>query len=261
MLAARYRVEQRLAIGGMGAVYVGVDERLGRPVAVKLLKEELAGQPDFVERFRREARAAAGLSHPNVAQVYDYGQDGQQHFIVMELVEGTDLARLLRERGRLWPSEAVRIATQVCLALSAAHAGGIVHRDLKPGNVIICPDGMVKVTDFGIARAAGHSSLTQTGTVMGTAQYLRPEQATGSRRARRRTCTRWAWCCSRWSRAVCRSPVTRRWRSRCGTCTKAFPDPASSTPRCRRDWTRLLPAPPPRTPLSDSPTPTRWPQR
>jgi eukaryotic-like serine/threonine-protein kinase len=180
MLAARYRLEQRLATGGMGAVYVGVDERLGRPVAVKLLKEELAGQPDFVERFRREARAAAGLSHPNVAQVYDYGQDGQRHFIVMELVEGTDLARLLGERGRLWPSEAVRIATQVCLALSAAHAGGIVHRDIKPGNVIICPDGLVKVTDFGIARAAGHSSLTQTGTVMGTAQYLPPEQAHGA---------------------------------------------------------------------------------
>ena len=179
MLAARYRLERRLAVGGMGAVYVGVDERLGRGVAVKLLNEQLAVDPDFVERFRREARAAAGLSHHNVAQVYDYGQDGQQHFIVMELVDGTDLAHLLRERGRLRPPEAVGIATQVCAALSAAHAGGIVHRDIKPGNVIVRSDGQVKVTDFGIARAAGHTSLTLTGTVLGTAQYLPPEQARG----------------------------------------------------------------------------------
>jgi len=179
MLAARYRLERRLAAGGMGAVYVGVDERLGRGVAVKLLNEQLAVDPGFVERFRREARAAAGLSHHNVAQVYDYGQDGQQHFIVMELVDGTDLAHLLRERGRLTPPEAVGIATQVCAALSAAHAGGIVHRDIKPGNVIVRSDGQVKVTDFGIARAAGHTSLTLTGTVLGTAQYLPPEQARG----------------------------------------------------------------------------------
>jgi eukaryotic-like serine/threonine-protein kinase len=178
-LAGRYRLEQRLAGGGMGSVHVGLDERLDRRVAVKLLNPDLAVEADFVERFRREARAAAGLSHPNIAQVYDYGRDGEQHFMVMELVEGTDLAQLLRERGRLPSPEAVDIATQVCAALSAAHAGGIVHRDIKPGNIIVRPNGQVKVTDFGIARAMGQTSLTHTGTVMGTAQYLPPEQARG----------------------------------------------------------------------------------
>jgi eukaryotic-like serine/threonine-protein kinase len=179
MLAGRYRLQQRLAVGGMGSVHVALDERLGRPVAVKLLREELAVEAAFVERFQREAHAAAGLSHPNIAQVYDYGRDGDQHFIVLELVEGTDLAKLLNERGRLAPEGAVRVATQVCAALSAAHTAGIVHRDIKPGNVIVSPSGQVKVTDFGIARALGQTPLTHTGTVMGTAQYLPPEQARG----------------------------------------------------------------------------------
>lgn len=179
MLAGRYRLQQRLAAGGMGAVYVGMDERLGRRVAVKLLDEKLAVEADFVERFRREARAAASLNHPNIAQVYDHGRDGVQHYIAMELVQGTDLARLLRDRGRLSAAEAVDIGAQVCAALAAAHTGGIVHRDIKPGNIIVGLDGQVKVTDFGIARAMGQTSLTHTGSVLGTAQYLPPEQARG----------------------------------------------------------------------------------
>ncbi len=179
MLAGRYRLEGPLAAGGMGAVHVATDERLGRRVAVKIMKEELASEPDFVERFRREASAAAGLSHQNIAQVYDYGQDGRQHFIVMELVEGTDLARLLREKGRLPAEDALRIAAQVCRALSVAHRAGIVHRDIKPANVIVTHNGDVKVTDFGIARTLGDSTLTNVGSVLGTAQYMSPEQARG----------------------------------------------------------------------------------
>jgi eukaryotic-like serine/threonine-protein kinase len=179
MLAARYRLGERVAVGGMGSVYVATDARLGRKVAVKLLKEELATEADFVERFRREAHAAAALNHPNIAQVYDYGQDGRQHFIVMELVPGVDLSRLLKERGRLSPDETVHVVTQVCGALSAAHAAGIVHRDIKPANVIVDQRGHVKVTDFGIARTLGQPSLTHSGALLGTAQYLSPEQARG----------------------------------------------------------------------------------
>jgi serine/threonine-protein kinase len=179
MLASRYTLERQLAMGGMGGVHIARDERLGRRVAVKLLREDLAASPEFVERFRREAHMVAGLNHPNIAQVFDYGQDGSRHFIVMELVAGVDLARLLHDRHRLAPAEAADIAAQVCAALSAAHRSGVVHRDIKPGNVIIGPDGHVKVTDFGIARALGEAPLTQTGSVMGTAQYLPPEQSRG----------------------------------------------------------------------------------
>ncbi len=179
MLADRYVIEGRLAVGGMGGVHVALDTRLGRRVAVKLLREDLAASPEFVERFRREAHTVAGLGHANIAQVFDYGQDGPVHFIVMELVPGSDLARLLADRGRILPADVVDIGTQVCAALAAAHRAGIVHRDIKPGNVIVGPDGHVKVTDFGIARALGEAPLTQTGSVMGTAQYLPPEQSTG----------------------------------------------------------------------------------
>ncbi|MEW1955024.1 protein kinase [Terrabacter sp. NPDC080008] len=178
-LAQRYLLLERIAVGGMGEVHLATDERLGRRVAVKVLAPVYADSPDFVERFRREALTAAALSHPNIAQVYDYGVDGSSHFIVMEHVDGSDLARILRERGRLTPTDAVRVAEQVCAALSAAHRAGVVHRDIKPGNVMVRPDGTVKVTDFGIAQAKGLASLTETGTVMGTAAYVAPEQAQG----------------------------------------------------------------------------------
>jgi hypothetical protein len=180
VLGGRYRLDEPLASGGMGTVYVATDERLGRRVAVKLLKDELAHDDRFVQRFRREARAAAALSHPNVASVFDYGEDSGTPFIVMELAPGRDLARVLREDGPLPAARARRIATQMCAALGHAHAAGLVHRDVKPANVIVDADDRVKVTDFGIARATGESTLTATGTVLGSAHYMSPEQASGA---------------------------------------------------------------------------------
>ena len=178
-LAGRYVLGERIAVGGMGEVYRAIDARLERQVAVKVLSRAFSDSPDFVERFRREALTAAGLLHPNIAQVYDYGVDGDAHFIVMEYVDGIDLSRLLRQRGRLAPEQAVDVAEQVCSALADAHRAGVVHRDIKPGNVIVGHDGRVKVTDFGIARSRGEATLTETGTVMGTAAYIPPEQARG----------------------------------------------------------------------------------
>ena len=183
-LSGRYVLGERLAVGGMGEVHVATDERLARQVAVKLLHRAHGTSEEAVERFRREAVVVAGLLHPTIAQVYDYGVhddglDEPAHFIVMELAPGTDLAALLRRRGRLEPEEAVTIATQVCAALGVAHRAGVVHRDIKPGNVIVSADLRVKVTDFGIARSLGQSSLTDVGTILGTAAYLPPEQARG----------------------------------------------------------------------------------
>ena len=163
----------------MGTVFSARDEKLGRLVAIKLLKEELSSDPRFVERFRREARAVAAMSHPNVASVFDYGEDEGRHFIVMELIEGRDLAQVMREEGPLEPARATAIAEQIALALGHAHSGGLIHRDVKPPNVIVTDDDRVKVTDFGIARAMGESTLTATGTILGTAQYVSPEQASG----------------------------------------------------------------------------------
>lgn len=179
-LGDRYRLEEQIAAGGMGTVFAATDERLHRRVAVKLLKDELADDQRFVERFRREARAAAALSHPNVAAVFDFGEDSGSPFIVMELVPGRDLARLLRDEGPLAPDRARTLAAQLFAALSHAHAAGLVHRDVKPANVIVDDAGRVKVTDFGIARAAGDSNLTQTGSVLGSAHYMAPEQASGA---------------------------------------------------------------------------------
>jgi serine/threonine-protein kinase len=180
-LADRYAIEERVATGGMGTVFVATDERLGRRVAIKVLKEELAHDPRFVERFRREARAAGALSHPNVAGVYDFGEDSERHFMVMEMAPGRDLAQLLREEGPLSPDRVVRIGTQIAEAIGHAHSAGLVHRDIKPANVIIGEEDRVKVTDFGIARAAGDSTLTATGSVLGTAHYISPEQAAGDK--------------------------------------------------------------------------------
>lgn len=180
VLRDRYLLEEEIARGGMGAVFVATDRRLDRRVAVKLLASQLAGDPDLVERFKREARAAGSLGHPNIANVFDYGQDGRDHFIVMELAEGRDLARVLREEGPLNTSRAAALGAQLCAALDHAHSAGIVHRDVKPSNLIIGSDERVKVTDFGIARAAGDARLTVSGQVMGSAHYISPEVARGS---------------------------------------------------------------------------------
>ncbi len=180
-IAGRYRIEGRLGVGGMSTVMLAFDQRLERNVALKLLAEHLAEDPTFVSRFRREALAAARLIHPNIVQVYDFGLDrtSNQHFIVMEHVAGHSCAELLRDRGHLDVGPAVEIVGQACRGLDYAHRNGVVHRDVKPGNLLVSDSGVTKLADFGIARAANQSSITQVGSVLGTAAYLAPEQARG----------------------------------------------------------------------------------
>jgi eukaryotic-like serine/threonine-protein kinase len=178
----RYRLEGRLGIGGMSTVHRAFDTRLEREVAVKLLAEHLAEDETFVSRFRREALAAARLVHPNIVQVFDFGLDERtgQHFIVMELVNGPSCAQLLRDRRSLGIDETLDIVGQASRGLDHAHRNGVVHRDVKPGNLLVsAADDVVKLADFGIARATEQSSITQVGSVLGTAAYLAPEQARG----------------------------------------------------------------------------------
>jgi serine/threonine protein kinase len=179
LLGRRYRLLERIASGGMGTVWEAEDTILHRRVALKLLSESLSSDEHFVERFLREARAAAGLSHPNVAGVFDYGVDDNVHYIVLELLEGETLAARLA-RGPLPWEEAVLIAERVADALQAAHKAGVVHRDVKPGNIMVT-EGGVKVMDFGIAAAAWAVPITVSGTTLGTATYISPEQAAGHR--------------------------------------------------------------------------------
>src|SRR5437763_6805156 len=180
-IAGRYRLDSRLGVGGMSTVYLAFDQRLERSVAVKLLAEHLADDPAFVSRFRREALSAARLVHPNIVQVFDFGFDEaqHQHFIVMEHVPGHSCAELLRDRGHLDVDQAVEIIAQACRGLEYAHRNGVVHRDVKPGNLLVSDSDVVKPADFGIARATDQSSITQVGSVLGTAAYLAPEQARG----------------------------------------------------------------------------------
>ncbi|MFJ7912151.1 protein kinase [Kitasatospora sp. NPDC096204] len=179
-LNGRYELVELLGVGGMATVWRGVDRVLGRQVAVKVLNGGLADDPRFAERFSREAQHAAMLAHPRIVMVFDSGVDQGTPFIVMELVSGRSLAALLAEQQALPVERAVGIAAAVCEALSVAHAAGLVHRDIKPGNIMITDDGGVKVVDFGIARAGSSSNLTQAASVLGTAAYLSPEQATAS---------------------------------------------------------------------------------
>ena len=180
-IAGRYRLEGRLGFGGMSTVHLAFDMRLERRVAVKLLAEHLAEDPTFVSRFQREAQAAARLIHPNIVQVFDSGLDEQhgQHFIVMEYIEGQSCAEILRDDGWVEVDEAVAIIEQACEGLHYAHRHGVVHRDVKPGNLLRAREGEVKLADFGIAKATEQSSITQVGSVLGTAAYLAPEQARG----------------------------------------------------------------------------------
>ena len=181
-IAGRYRIDRRLGAGGMSTVFLAEDTVLERPVAVKLLAEHLADDEPFVARFQREARAAARLQHPNIVQVFDSGLDGpsHRHFIVMELVDGPSCADLLRDQKRLEIEQAVAISRDACHGLDYAHRAGVVHRDVKPGNLLLSKEtGVTKLADFGIAKAAEQTRITQVGSVLGTAAYLSPEQAHG----------------------------------------------------------------------------------
>ncbi len=180
-IAGRYRLEGKLGTGGMSTVRLAFDRRLERQVAIKLLAEHLADDDNFVSRFRREALAAARLVHPNIVQVFDFGLDegSGQHFIVMEYVTGSSCAQILREQRVLGVDQVVDVVGQACRGLDHAHRNGVVHRDVKPGNLLLSDDGVVKLADFGIAKATAQSSITQVGSVLGTAAYLAPEQARG----------------------------------------------------------------------------------
>ncbi|SDC78889.1 protein kinase domain-containing protein [Actinokineospora iranica] len=186
LLADRYRLARRIAVGGMGEVWEAADTRLDRLVAVKVLKPELCGDAEFLHRFRTEARTTASINHPGIAAVHDYGEtaaivDGPQDtaYLVMELVEGDPLAAILAKEGRIGAERTLDILEQAGHALQAAHERGYVHRDVKPGNILITPTGVVKLTDFGIAKAADAAPVTRSGMVMGTAHYIAPEQALG----------------------------------------------------------------------------------
>jgi eukaryotic-like serine/threonine-protein kinase len=181
LLQRRYRLDGRIAAGGMGEVWRATDLALGRSVAVKLLRPGYAANSEGLARFRAEARHAGSLSHPGIAQVYDYHEADPPYppYLVMELVDGPSLARLL-ENGPVGPARTMSLIAQAARALAAAHAAGLVHRDIKPGNVLVSRCGQVKITDFGIARAAGSALLTRPGVLMGTPAYLAPEQAAGA---------------------------------------------------------------------------------
>jgi serine/threonine-protein kinase len=179
ILDNRYEMLQKIGEGGMARVFLGRDLRLNRQVAIKLLSDRLVPDPDFLSRFRHEAQAAAILNHPNIVGVYDVGQDGDAHYIVMEYVEGLDLKKEIMRNGALDIERAVSIAIQVAQGLEAAHRVGLVHRDIKPQNIIVSPDGAVHITDFGVAKSQFSTAMTETGITLGTVDYISPEQAQG----------------------------------------------------------------------------------
>jgi len=176
----RYKILKRCGQGGMANVYLAEDETLGREVAIKVLHERFATDDSFKERFHREASAAARLNHPNIVQVYDRGQTGNTYYIVMEYVDGLTLKDLVKTRGPLTEAEVLNYTRQALHALRFAHRNGVVHRDIKPHNLMVDADGRVRIADFGIARAGADEGLTEAGSIVGTAQYLSPEQARGS---------------------------------------------------------------------------------
>jgi eukaryotic-like serine/threonine-protein kinase len=208
LIDGRYRVVSRLGSGGMAEVFLAEDQQLGRKVALKLLHRRFSEDPGFVERFRREARSAAGLQHPNVVGVYDRGGYDGTYYIAMEYVPGRTLKQLVREEAPLDPVRAIDITIQMLKAARFAHRHGVIHRDLKPHNVIVDESGHVKVTDFGIARA-GASDMTETGSIMGTAQYL-SSRLRGMRSAPPRTSMPLRSSSTRCSRAAFRSRRSRR---------------------------------------------------
>lgn len=179
LLSDRYRLEDLIAEGGMGQIWRALDERLQRPVAVKVLRPGGSGDETFVERFRVEAVNSAALQHPNIVTVHDFGEGEHSAFLVMELIEGKPLSAVIAEEGPLAPEVATEILHQAASALQAAHDAGVVHRDVKPANIVVDDDGYARLTDFGISKAMSGSALTQTGEMLGTAHYLSPEQVQG----------------------------------------------------------------------------------
>src|ERR671936_2394712 len=175
----RYRIVRKLGAGGMADVYLAEDQELGRPVAIKILNDRHAADDQFIERFRREAKNAAGLSHPNIVSIYDRGEAEGTYYIAMEYLDGRSVKELIVSRGPAPVKVAIDYTRQILGALRFAHRHGIVHRDIKPHNVLVDPEGRLKVTDFGIARS-GASQMTEVGSIIGTAQYLSPEQAKGA---------------------------------------------------------------------------------
>ena len=180
ILARRYELQELIGGGGMADVYKAQDKLLDRAVAVKILHQQYANDAEFVEKFRREATAAAKLAHPNIVNIYDVGEDGGSQYIVMEYVSGPTLKEVIQQKGCLEPMEAVRIAKEIASALESAHRNNLVHCDIKPHNILVMPDGHIKVTDFGIARAVSASTMTYSGSVMGSVHYFSPEQAKGT---------------------------------------------------------------------------------
>ena len=179
ILNNRYELEQKIGEGGMARVYRGRDMRLNRAVAIKVLHSHYAVDAGFLQRFHHEAQAAANLRHPNIVDVYDVGQDGDVHYIVMEYVAGSDLKSLILRNGPLPVEQAVAIGEAVASGLEAAHRVGMIHRDIKPQNIIVGEQGNVKITDFGIAKSRMSTAMTETGVTFGTADYISPEQARG----------------------------------------------------------------------------------
>ncbi len=176
----RYKIDRKIGTGGMADVFEAYDTSLSRKVAIKMLHPQFAQEKDFIERFKREAQSAANLSHPNIVNVYDWGKENNSYFIVMEFIKGSDLKKIIKDKGPFSSIEAINIISKVCQALQTAHKNHIIHRDIKPHNIILTNEDEVKVTDFGIARA-GPSSVTQTGSIVGTPQYISPEQAKGNK--------------------------------------------------------------------------------
>ncbi len=243
-LGGRYELGQVLGRGGMAEVYLAHDTRLGRTVAVKTLRADLARDPSFQARFRREAQSAASLNHPAIVAVYDTGEDYIDGvsipYIVMEYVDGSTLRELLHSGRKLLPERTLEMTIGILQALEYSHRAGIVHRDIKPANVMLTRNGQVKVMDFGIARAMGDSgmTMTQTAAVIGTAQYLSRSRPRASRSTRGPTCTPPAACCTNCSPCGRRSSATPRSRSPTSTCGRSRSRRASSTPRSRPRWTR-----------------------